>query len=266
MLQIQEQAGSSSDSMCGRIVSPLSLSSPPLSTSEIRFSSWGPDITLATVHQESLAHCQFHPEEVSLLRGNVAKKRWNEFMLGRAAARLALIAAGVKNPGPVLRGSGREPVWPRGIVGSITHCGPWAVAAVAGNEAVEGLGIDLEDAYADPFEEIAGLICSDSERRWVVANGEHLPKLAMIFSAKEAIYKALYPLCKKFLDFQEVELSWFPHSSQFRGILLVDLSPEFRKGYCFEIGCQMQATFVFTRATIYKRAVASKDVKDFIGL
>jgi 4'-phosphopantetheinyl transferase EntD len=78
-------------------------------------------------------------------------------------------------------------------VGTTTHCEPWAIAAVASNESREALGIDLEDAQAEPLKEIAGLICSDSKKEWVFASGDHRLKLVMIFSAKEVIYKARYP-------------------------------------------------------------------------
>ncbi len=261
--QIQEKVGSSSGSTCARASTLLKLRSPSWPIPELRFSPLGADITLVALHQDRLAHCTLHPEEASLLRGNVAKKRWNDFVLGRAAARLALIGAGVRNPSPVLHGSGREPVWPQKIVGSITHCGPWAIAAVANNESVEAVGIDLEDAQDVPHEEIAGVVCSDSEREWVFASGDNQFKLAMIFSAKEAIYKALFPLCKKFFDFHAVELTWFPQSNQFRGILLVDLGSKWPKGYRFKVGCQKRATFVFAHAIVTKRALVSEDAHGF---
>lgn len=261
--QIQEKVGSSSGSTRTHASAPLKLPSPSWPVPELRFSPLGADITLVVLHQDRSGHCTLHPEEASLLRGNVAKKRRNDFVLGRAAARLALIGAGIRNPSPVLQGSGREPVWPQKIVGSITHCGPWAIAAVANNKSVEAVGIDLEDAQDVPHGEIAGTVCNDSEREWVFASGDNQLKLAMIFSAKEAIYKALYPLCKKFFDFHAVELTWFPQSNQFRGILLVDLSSTLPKGYRFKVGCQKRATFVFTHAIVTERALVSENVQGF---
>jgi 4'-phosphopantetheinyl transferase N-terminal domain len=81
------------------------------------------------------------------------------------ALRLGLhLSGGVEDPPPVLQGLGREPAWPQGIVGSITHCGPWAIAAVASSESIEALGIDLEDYRVVPHEEMADLICRDSEK------------------------------------------------------------------------------------------------------
>ncbi len=94
-------------------------------------------------------------------------------------------------------------------------------------------------------------------------SGDNQLKLAMIFSAKEAIYKALYPLCKKFFDFHAVELTWFPQSNQFRGILLVDLGSKWPKGYRFKVGCQKRATFVFAHAIVTKRALVSEDAQGF---
>jgi 4'-phosphopantetheinyl transferase EntD len=60
-------------------------------------------------------------EEASLLGPGSVEKRWREFAAGRSCARKALAASG-HAPVAVLQGAGREPVWPQGIVGSITHC------------------------------------------------------------------------------------------------------------------------------------------------
>jgi 4'-phosphopantetheinyl transferase EntD len=102
-----------------------------------------------------------------------------------------IIGAGHTNLSPVLRRTGREPAWPSGIVGSITNCGSWAIAAVAKAESLKSLGIDLEDVEAVPHEEIAELVCSDVEREWVFRGGNSKLKLAMLFSAKEAVDSSL---------------------------------------------------------------------------
>lgn len=204
-----------------------------------------------------------HREEAVLLRGNVAQKRVAEFTLGRTAARLALQELGLKNPPPVLQKAGREPSWPRGIVGSITHCGSWAMAAVARNKSLQGLGIDLEDVEAVPHEEIADLVCRAAEREWVFRGGDSRLKFAMLFSAKESVYKALYPLCREFFDFQAVELTWFPQRSLFRGQLCVNLNRMYRQGYAFEARCKQSANFVFTHVILGARRAATSYARDW---
>src|SRR5947207_7559339 len=81
-------------------------------------------------------------EELALV-GEAGDKRRREFAAGRACARLALERLGRSN-GPVLRGSNREPVWPDGVVGSITHTAGYCAAAVTEASCVLGLGIDAE--------------------------------------------------------------------------------------------------------------------------
>src|SRR5712691_4343072 len=238
---------------------PIAIGGPPANAIEdsayfacpkMQLEVPGSSVSLVTLHLSQLEFCSVHPEEEALLQGNVAEKRRSEFALGRAAARLALIEQGFTDPPPVLKGTGREPAWPEGIVGSITHCGPWAIAAVANDRSVWALGIDLEDIDAVPHNEIGDIVCSEAERGWVFGGRDTRLRLAMLFSAKEATYKALFPLCRKFFDFHDADLTWFPQRGCFLGKLCTDLSPEFPKGFSIEVDCRRRANFVFTRATI----------------
>ncbi|HKQ88384.1 MAG TPA: 4'-phosphopantetheinyl transferase superfamily protein, partial [Candidatus Acidoferrales bacterium] len=218
------------------------------------FGSQGAEITLVALHESQLESTTCYPEELSLLHRNTVNKRRLEFALGRAAAHLALRAAGDDTSSPVLQNKDRDPAWPSGFVGSITHCGPWAMAAAAKAKSLESIGIDLEDTEAVPFEEIAELVSTDAERDWLLQSGNSKLKLAGLFSAKEAAYKALFPLCRKFLDFHSIDLAWFPDSQSFRGTLREDLSTDFPFGYGLQIGIQRYANFVFTHTVIRKPA------------
>jgi 4'-phosphopantetheinyl transferase EntD len=229
---------------------------------QLKFAPPGPPFTLVAIRQGHLETSGLHPEEASLLRGNVAEKRRTEFALGRTAARQALRELGLGNPPPVLQKAGREPSWPQGIVGSITHCGSWALAAVARSKFLEGLGIDLEDVEAVPHQEIADLVCRAPEREWVFQGGDSRLKLAMLFSAKESAYKALHPLCRRFFDFHGVELTWSPQRGIFRGVLCVRLNRKFPKGYSFEVSCQRSANFVFTHVILKARGAGPAGARD----
>lgn len=223
----------------------------------------GSHVTLVALHESQIEDCPGDLVKACALRGNVAEKRRNEFLLGRAAARLALMDVGLPNPSQVMQRAGRDPDWPAGIVGSITHCSPWAVAAVASSSYVKALGIDLECTSSVPEKEIVSTVCRPSELRWVFEGQQSQLRTAMLFSAKESVYKALYPRCQKFFDFCDVELTWIQQQGRFRGVLLTELNEEFSPGFCFEVHCQQKAPFVFTYVKINAPASEQSSEQDF---
>jgi enterobactin synthetase component D len=113
--------------------------------------------------------------------------RRHEFWMGRSAARRALRELGACD-GPILT-SGRRPVFPSGVTGSLSHSAGVAVAIVAPSAAARGLGIDLElrSLPADAERLVLG-----PEEAAGVAAGRY--SCAEAFSAKEAAFKALEPL------------------------------------------------------------------------
>ncbi len=144
-------------------------------------------------------------EAVALGRDTVAKRR-REFAAGRTCARRALAALDVYDIA-ILRGTKGEPLWPPGIVGSITHCADHCGAAVARRQDVVSIGIDVEFNQELPAN-IEEIVCTASERHLVNSapyeEGIHWPTVT--FSAKESLYKAWFPLTRRWLDFDEVEL------------------------------------------------------------
>ncbi len=131
-----------------------------------------------------------------------AAPRQAQFLAGRCAARLALAAIGADHRSPP-RGAGGQPCWPAGVFGAISHSGSRAVCAV-GREGP--LGLDIESPLsADAAEELAPLVGSDEEWALLAA----LPRgvaVALLFSAKESLYKALNPRLQRYIDFSEVRL------------------------------------------------------------
>lgn len=121
--------------------------------------------------------------------------RRREVALGRAALRDALgvdVAIGRDDRG--------APVLPAGWVGSISHKGTWAAAIVAA--AGDGfVGVDLEAAAA-PRAEIGRRILTANEPQ---VTGE---RLTLVFAIKEAVYKAIDPIVRRYVGFQEVELDF----------------------------------------------------------
>lgn len=161
---------------------------------------------------EEAAVPELYPEEALAVARAVHSRRL-EFACGRACARRALAAVGAA-PGPIPVGKHREPIWPDGFVGSITHC-EGLVAAVAGRRSVvAAVGIDAEPARPLPAE-VRASVLRPMERRPGAAELE-----TVIFSAKESIHKVVFPSTGVWLDFQDVELTLHPSERSFtaRGV------------------------------------------------
>ncbi|QGX99507.1 4'-phosphopantetheinyl transferase superfamily protein [Roseovarius faecimaris] len=151
--------------------------------------------------------------------------RLREFAAGRRAARRAMAALGLA-PQPILHRTDRSPDWPAGVTGSITHIQSLAIAAVARDADHLAIGIDLEeggDLPADLWPEI----CTPAELAWLSVQPEpHRGRLArLIFSAKEAAYKAQYPVTGQFLEFSAFEITPDLETGQFEAVLTADIGP-----------------------------------------
>jgi 4'-phosphopantetheinyl transferase EntD len=148
-------------------------------------------------------------EEMALIQRAVLNRR-AEFATARWCAREALIELGV-GPVAILSGPDREPLWPKGIVGSITHCRGYHAAAVARAANVRSIGID-----AEPDEPLAEgtlqLIALPVERAQLAAPwGPHLDRL--LFSAKESVYKTWFPLARRWLGFGDAVVTLHQNGS-----------------------------------------------------
>jgi 4'-phosphopantetheinyl transferase EntD len=144
---------------------------------------------------------------------NMHPRREDEFRAGRACAHEAMAGFGFDR-WPLLPAPTREPQWPQGIVGSITHCRGYCAAAVASESCCTGIGIDAT-AIESVGVVVAPIICSDEDlerlRRCAPA-GRRL-MLAMIFSAKESVFKAVFPSTRITFDFEHVAIRSDPDGS-----------------------------------------------------
>jgi 4'-phosphopantetheinyl transferase EntD len=134
------------------------------------------------------------------------EKRRREFVAGRHFARCALRQLGCADVAiPV--GEKRQPVWPAGITGSISHTRGFCGVAVARLSAVRGLGFDVE-RISDVRPGISAQIVSDKEMadlRHAIGGGSERA-LALAFSGKEAFFKFQYPLSGQWVDLLDVHL------------------------------------------------------------
>lgn len=139
--------------------------------------------------------------------GRAFRKRRVEFLAGRLCAREA--ARRLERPLHVVRrGPNGEPIWPAGLVGSISHSNRIACAAVTHASIHRAIGIDIEPiCSAEDAEQLGPLIFASGERgalgSW--AEGEE-DLFTLSFSLKEAIYKSIYPMVRRFVDYHEIRL------------------------------------------------------------
>ena len=145
------------------------------------------------------------PEEAPLIARSVAKRR-NEFVTVRYCARLALADLGVP-PTPILKGDKGEPCWPDGVVGSLTHCDGFRGAVVARSTQVRSVGIDAEPHDTLP-KGVLDAISLPAERQELAAlpGGLHWDRI--LFCAKEATYKAWFPLTHRWLGFEDAHITF----------------------------------------------------------
>jgi 4'-phosphopantetheinyl transferase EntD len=197
------------------------------------------------------------PEEAACI-GRAAPRRRSEFGTGRACAREALARLGIHDF-PLLVGPSRAPVWPRGVVGSLSHCRGYCGVAVARSDAVLGLGLDVE--RAEPLErELLERICTagELERLPELAADPHAPDWGKLtFCAKESAYKCYFPLAGVFLGFQDVEIDFEPRARRFRARLVRPDAPAVHGLRALEGRFAWSEAFVFAGVTLRAPALGA---------
>jgi len=175
-------------------------------------------------------------------------KRRAEFVAGRSLARHALQQLGADDS-VVDIDKHRAPVWPAGFVGSISHTDTLAVCAVARCQDIERLGVDIEEYIADEMAYfVFASVVTEAER--VLFDQYPLYRhalLTVIFSAKESLFKALFPVVGHYFGFEVARLKEINFSA---GTLVMelttDLMPELAVGRCFNGQFRLHDSYVFT--------------------
>lgn len=161
------------------------------------------------------------PQERTAVDRAVEKRRL-EYTTARACAHAALEELGIA-PAPILTGERGEPLWPAGVVGSITHCHGYRACAVGRAVDLPTIGIDAEPNDALP-EGLVGDIARPEELVWLRRLQLRFPEVCwdrLLFSAKESVYKAWFPLAKSWLGFEDATLTVDPSAGVFVARLLV---------------------------------------------
>lgn len=171
-----------------------------------------------------------HPLEAAGLGESAATSRRREFAAGRYCARVAMRHLGHAG-GPVTVAGDRSPIWPDGAIGSISHSGILAGAAVAlDRSGMRSIGLDIEPA--SPLEcDLIAEICVEDEMSWLSSRpAAEQPLLAKaIFCAKEAAYKSQYPLSRQLTGFDTLQIDLDIDAGSFVARCLSDALP-FRSG------------------------------------
>ncbi|MCZ0970537.1 4'-phosphopantetheinyl transferase family protein [Streptomyces noursei] len=165
---------------------------------------------------------EMFPEEFALV-AEAVPQRQREFGTVRNCARRALAAFGIA-PAPVLPGERRAPIWPIGIVGAMTHCTGYRGAAVARATDVRSVGVDAEPHARIEDPGVLELVTLPDERAQLSQLAAHQPEICwdrLIFSAKESVYKAWFPLTGRWLGFEDAHLTLDPTDATFTARFLV---------------------------------------------
>lgn len=151
-----------------------------------------------------------YPVEVEQI-GAAVERRRIDFAGARACAREAMSRLGVP-AGPVLRGGRGMPVWPPGLVGTLTHTEGLRAAALAPTARVRSLGLDVE-RHAPLAAGVLEAVSLPDEAAWVRAARAEVADVAwdaLLFTAKEATYKAWFPLTHRWLGFGDAHITLVP--------------------------------------------------------
>lgn len=161
-------------------------------------------------------------------------KRQADFFFGRIAARLASARAGFAMPDLPI-GQFGEPCWPPALAGSITHSRGLAAAVVASRSRIGALGIDIEHVVDTPGLDALWTIAVDAVERGIL---ESLPAplpieqlASILFSAKESLFKAMFPTVQRMLGFDAAKLvALDPHACTLTFVLADGLDTAFPSG------------------------------------
>ncbi|MFV1982154.1 MAG: 4'-phosphopantetheinyl transferase [Thiohalomonadales bacterium] len=165
-----------------------------------------PDNIACEIVYENISPSEvYSAERLIIMKASLNRKQ--EFLRGRNCAHQAIKKLNYANQKPILIGKNREPVWPPGLIGSITHCNGYCAAVVAKLNDITGVGIDAE-LNTNLKKTIISKTQTDSE---IIRNSELLSENnicinKLVFSAKESVFKFIHPFIMKYINFKDIEI------------------------------------------------------------
>ncbi|MBO9400973.1 4'-phosphopantetheinyl transferase superfamily protein [Shimia sp. R9_3] len=162
------------------------------------------------------------PEEAPAIAKAVPARR-REFAAGRHAARMAMRDLGVAEQA-IPAGQDRAPIWPEGLTGSISHDETSCIALLGLQEDFHALGVDVEPVEALPAN-VIDEVCTQRELDGLLALPADLRArdARRLFCAKEAVFKAQYPLTGCLFDFKTLEITWPETTTHFTACFTRDV-------------------------------------------
>lgn len=163
------------------------------------------DVVTRETTGDLLTGTRFRVEEAAVAAAVESRRR--EFRTTRACARLALRELGLAEVA-IPRGAWGEPGWPAAVVGSLTHCPGYRAAAVGWRRRHRSIGIDAEPSAPLPAE-VLTMIADPLERARLAKlldDDPTVPWDRLLFSAKESVYKARFPVTGQWLDFGDLRV------------------------------------------------------------
>jgi 4'-phosphopantetheinyl transferase EntD len=157
-------------------------------------------------------------EEAAVAHAVEGRRR--EYAAVRSGARLCLQRLG-RPEVPIVPGVGGAPTWPTGVRGSMTHCSGYAAAAVGTCDRISAIGIDAEPDAPLP-DGVLALVGTPTEQDLLAGAPRRRGQPSwdrLLFSAKESVYKAWFPLVGEWLDPQDVEIVFHPRTATFTATL-----------------------------------------------
>ena len=170
-----------------------------------------PEVATAEAFDDGAPAVLFPAEEAAMARA--VPKRRREFTTGRVCARAALAKLGLP-PAPIVPGPRGAPQWPAGVTGSITHCAGYRASAVAHLKDLAGIGLDAEPNAPLP-DGVLERIAVPQEQAWLPGLAAAVPGVSwdrLLFCAKESVYKAWFPLTRRWLGFEQAAITVDPQA------------------------------------------------------
>ncbi|MBV1911517.1 MAG: 4'-phosphopantetheinyl transferase superfamily protein [Kangiellaceae bacterium] len=146
---------------------------------------------------------QLSHAEVSLTN-KMSRKRLDDFRASRYCGQQVLRQLSVYDFSLLINNL-RAPAWPRGIVGSLSHCESVCVGVAANENSILGIGIDIE--RSTPINEsYLSIICTETDKLAIEKQNDPLSAAKILFSIKESIFKCLHPRFEHWIDFKDVDV------------------------------------------------------------
>ncbi|PMG78023.1 4'-phosphopantetheinyl transferase family protein [Vibrio lentus] len=138
-------------------------------------------------------------------------KRLAEYLAGRYSALLSLNNHNERfnTPQSINISKHRYPIWPAGFIGSISHCNDQAVSITAKSNKLLSVGVDIELYLSAKMSEKVSWKIHNAEEMSILLSAGIDANIAttLLFSAKESIFKAVYPLVKFYFGFMAVRIT-----------------------------------------------------------